>query len=340
MDKRKDFWTGLVLLTAITLSALVLIPRGRDLGNHNLTGVPDTTMQIERAVDWLVREHQNDDGGYSSFSRGANLAPSDVGGTVDAILAIAGGGFDPAGVYPGEITTPVDFLKTNIQAVRTYTEEDGGQAGKLILALVAAGMNPRDFGGVDIVASLESRLGVEGNYGVDDPFKQSLAILGLAGAGEPIQEPAINWLEGHQAENGSWDDGFGTDNNADATALAIMALVAAGKTIEAEAVAGGLEYLKYSQEENGGWAYSPGFGTSANSTAMVIQALAATSIDWYSASNEWSKNGNSPLDALLSFQAQNGSFQSDVGDGLFDDFFATVQSIPALAGKPFPISSD
>jgi hypothetical protein len=340
MDKRKDFWIGLVLLTAIALSALIIIPRGRDVGNNNLTGIPDTTFQIERAVDWLVREHQNDDGGYSSFSGGANLAPSDVGGTVDAILAIAGGGFDPAGVYPGEMTTPVDFLRTDIQAVRTYTEENGGQAGKLILALVAAGINPRDFGGVDMVASLESHLGTDGTYGVDDPFKQSLAILGLVAAGESIPETAINWLEGRQAENGSWDDGFGTDNNADATALAIMALVAAGKTTEAEAVSAGLEYLRNSQEENGGWAYSPLFGMSANSTAMVVQALAASGEDWYSASSDWSKNSQSPLDALLSFQAENGPFQSDFGDGPIDDFFATVQSIPALAGKPFPISSD
>ena len=48
---------------------------------------PDPQQSGMQAIEWLKTTHQNDDGGFSSFSGGANLAPSDVGGTVDALLA-------------------------------------------------------------------------------------------------------------------------------------------------------------------------------------------------------------------------------------------------------------
>ena len=37
-------------------------------------------------------------------------------------------------------------------------------------------------------------------------------------------------------------------------------------------------------------------------------------------------------------QAESGAFQADFGDGPLDDFFSTVQSIPAAAGKAFPLN--
>jgi hypothetical protein len=339
-NNRKDLWIGVILLAAVVLSGLVIFPRSVDVSRNDLSGLPDTSMQVERAVDWLVGEHQNDDGGFSSFSGGANLAPSDVGGTIDVMLALAGSGVDFDDIDPAEYGELVDFLKANMLAVQAYARENGGQAGKLVLALAGAGFDPRDFDGVDMVDILESHFKPDGTYGVDDPFKQSLAILGLTAAEEPLPETAINWLESRQTGNGSWDDGFGTENNADATALAIMAMVASGKTTHDPSVAGALDYLRASQEDSGGWAYSPGFGASANSTAMVIQSLASAGEDWYSSDSDWSKNSQSPLDALLSFQSENGAFQSDFGEGPFEDFFATVQSIPALAGESFPIASD
>jgi hypothetical protein len=43
------------------------------------------------------------------------------------------------------------------------------------------------------------------------------------------------------------------------------------------------------------------------------------------------------LNALLLAQGESGAFQADFGDGPFDDFFTTVQAIPAVAGKAFPL---
>jgi hypothetical protein len=113
-----------------------------------------------------------------------------------------------------------------------FAQTDGGSAGKLLLGLSAAGENPRDFAGTDWVALLTAQLGDDGAMNIATPFGQSLAILGLAAASEPVPPAAADWLLARQSSDegldGSWEDGFGTLGNSDSTAMAIMALLAAG----------------------------------------------------------------------------------------------------------------
>jgi hypothetical protein len=61
--------------------------------------------------------------------------------------------------------------------------------------------------------------------------------------------------------------------------------------------------------------------------------------DFVSADSPFARDGVTPLDALLTYQGETGAFQADFGDGPFDDFFTTVQSVPAvaLAGAPVPV---
>jgi hypothetical protein len=86
-----------------------------------------------------------------------------------------------------------------------------------------------------------------------------------------------------------------------------------------------------------GWEYGPGFGDNANSTALVVQALAVTGNNYYEDDGPWAQNGHSPLTALLNWQNSTGAFQADLGQGPFDDFFSTVQAIPAAKGIPLPL---
>lgn len=292
------------------------------------TTLSDQAVAVETAVSWLIETHQNEDGGYTGFSSGADMAPSDVGGTVDALLAIGSGGYNP--------TAALDFLRQGADAVAAYAATDGSTAGKLLLAVTAAHQNPRDFAGLDLVELLAQHEQPAGQFGVDNAFGQALAILGLAAAGETIPETAVTWLLEQQADDGSWDDGFGTMGNSDATALAIMALVAADGPA-ADGLAAAIDFLGQAQLADGGWEYGPGYGFSLNSTALVTQALAAVGVDIADANGEWAVDGRSPLDVLLAAQSETGAFQADFGDGPFDDFFTTVQAIPALTGQPFPL---
>lgn len=297
----------------------------------------DQRVAARRAVFWLVNSHQNADGGYTNFSAGSDQAPSDVPGTLNAILALAAAGYPADFPYSGRISSPLRYLRAHADDVAAYAEEDAGQAGLLILALTAAGENPRAYGEQDFVSGLANRLARDGDFGAPGAYKQSLAMLGLAAAGEPVPNAALEYLLSLQAENGSWDDGFGTPDNPDGTALAVMALLAAGTPADAEPVQAARDFLMASQVDGGGWEYGAGFGANANSTALVIQALSALGEDWYSPDSSWAAGGVTPLQALLSFQGTSGAFQSDFGQGKFDDFTATWQGILGVTGRPLPL---
>jgi hypothetical protein len=296
---------------------------------------PDQRQAATTAVKWLIETHQNDDGGYTSFSGGANLAPSGVSGTADAILALSSAGDNPAATYPGKTSNPIHWLATHPLSISVYAATNGGAAGKVVLALSAANQNPRDFVGYNWVISLTTLYSNTGKY-ANDPINQSLAIMALKAVSSPIPVMATQWLTRQQTiTTGGWPS-FGFDD-IDATALSLMALVAAGVPTDDLTIIKGVEFLRQNQDAtSGGWAP---FGTvSANSTALTIQAIAAVGQDFYSPSGAWAKNGKTPLSALLELQHGNGAFQVDYSDGqgLRADFYSTVQAIPGVIGKPYP----
>lgn len=324
----------LVGLMGLTLQLGIL--RAMPFDETANQGSTDQRRSVKAATRWLIVEFQNDDGGFNLLSPGANQAPSTIPGTLDAILALAAGGYNSAAIFPGQENTPLDFLKGDSAGLAAFASANGGQAGKVVLALTAAAVDPRDFEGVNYLNVLNGHLQPTGAYDVSDSFKQAIAILGIAATGEVVPESAITWLAEKQADNGSWDDGFGTAANPDTTAMAIMALLSAGLDPNDPIIEAAVDFLASSQQRDG-WEYGSGFGAGVNSTALVVQALTALGEDWYSGSGSWVKDGQSPLQALMAFQDEDGPFQVDYGQGLVDDLFATVQAIPAASGKPFPL---
>lgn len=275
------------------------------------------------AADWLVATHQNDDGGYTAFGSGAGQAASDVAGTADALLALAAAG--------RPVSAPLGYLESQPEAVEELVAQSAGSAGKLVLALVAAGADPERFAGIDAVAGLVQHFGPSDAAAAATPYDQALAILGLAAAGETIPDAALEGLRGRQETAGelagSWDDGFGTAGNVDATALAVMALRAAGTAPDAAPLAAAADFLARVQLESGGWGFAPGLPESANSTALALQARSALGQDYDDA-----------MASLLAWQEPGGAFAADFGEGRFDNFFATVQALPALTGQPYPLA--
>jgi hypothetical protein len=324
------------------LAAFLLLMERTALAAQRQPEVLDGQIQaVGRAADWLVVTHQNEDGGYAAFSSGAGAAPSDVAGTVDAVLALASTGYNVAAPYPGRSATPVQFLEENAADVAAYAAQGGGQSGKLILALTAAAQNPREFGGYNFVVSHTEHLSPTGAYNVSTPFDQSLAVLAHAAVSDTVPVSATQWLLERQSSDGdlsgSWDDGFGTVGNIDGTAMAVMALVAAREPVTGTALSEAREFLARTQLESGGWGYTAEGPESANSTALAVQALSALGEDFYSSDSTWAREGISPLQALLSWQSDSGAFQADFGEGPADDFFTTVQALPAATGRSYPL---
>lgn len=314
-----------LLLSLLVLSAAVLAAPGAEIQDLE-PGQEELSQAIQAAVAWLVDTHQNADGGYSSFSAGADMAPSDIGGTLDAIWALSLGGADTS--------APVAYLESNADQLADYVAQDGSTAGKALLALSPAVPDVSDFAGLNLVLSVTDHLSPTGQFGVNSAFNQSLAMLGLAIAGHSVPDEAVEWLLEQQAADGdfisSWDDGFGTLGNPDSTALALLALMTSGRSIDDPAIQAGLDFLQRAQLDSGGWEYGLDFGENANSTAMVVLALSGLGEDLASEDSRWVKDGVDPVTALLAWQGESGAFQADLGDGRSDDFFSTVQVLPAL----------
>ena len=119
---------------------------------------------------------------------------------------------------------------------------------------------------------------------------------------------------------------------------AVVVVAAAGGS---DALAPALAYYKGIQNDDGGWPYQNpseyGTATDANSTAVTIQAIIAAGQD--PARADWTTGaGNTPVAALEALQNESGAFawQAAMPD---DNLLATIQALPALAGKAFPFAT-
>jgi LPXTG-motif cell wall-anchored protein len=282
----------------------------------------DPARAAQAALGWLVGR-QLDDGSFPGF---------DAGSSADAVFAIAAAGGDPNGVLKNG-NSPVSYLGTQAPS---YATKSAAAAGKLALAVVAAGKNPLDFGGQNLIALIvqgyDARTGRYGAQTTDNLY----ALLALAAAGQPIPPQAIAALNNAQLADGGWsfDGKAETGSDTNTTALAIQALAAANA--RADSTARALAYLKSQQNADGGFPYAKtsqfGADTDANSTATVLQALAAAGED----PRAW-RQGGDPIDALLALQNPNGAFRYQAAQP-DDNDLATAQAIPALLLRAFPLS--
>jgi hypothetical protein len=285
------------------------------------------------AVAWFQTQ-QNADGGFGSPA-------STVGATADVLIAVAATG-DNAISWSKDGNTPYNYLEANAGSIAGI-----GDAGKVILALIASGKNPRTLGDVDLVAILENRLGADGQYGTSGAINdQALAMIALASARRTVPSTAVDYLLSKQIEDGTWawngdlTAGSGDNNTA---AMAVVALIAAGVPTDNAQIAKAVAHFREQQNEDGGFPYiNPsawGTDSDANSTAVVMWALLAAGED--PAGNDWKfegQDGTSALDKLSALQNDSGAFRWQ--DALADDnFMATVQAVVALELKTLPFAS-
>ncbi len=274
---------------------------------------------LPAAVDWLVSQQQ-DDGSWL----GMTGAP-DAGTTVDAIIALAAA--REAGL---DVDAPIDSALSWLdsgEVAASYAETGTGQAAKLLLALVAAGADEVEIGGVDPLSLLDAGFDAEtGLYG-SGLYDHAYVLMALSAVDAEIPAKSIEFAGTVQAANGgfAWDgstDETMVDSNT--TSMVLQALVAAGEATDNPVVAGAAGYLRTTVTDQGA-AYSVGGEADANSTALVAQALLAIGEDVTHLTT-----------ALTTFQNASGAYHwmhSDVADNAF----STIQVIPAAAGVSLPV---
>lgn len=230
----------------------------------------------------------------------------------------------------------------NVDYLKTFSGTKATDYEPAIMALAAAGKDPRNFPNENFITKLKSfhaqnQIG-DNNLLNDDIF----GILALVSAGEPTSDQVIqdakNFLINHQNSNGSWSFAIGSNGDTNTTAMAIMALSEVGLTKTDEKILKALDYLKNAQNSDGGFPYDPqsSWSTSsdASSDAWVISALNKIG----ESPSTWQKNSQSPIDHLNTLATDSGYYQFQEGSA--EDSFSSVTTayaVVALLNKSYPV---
>ena len=105
-----------------------------------------------------------------------------------------------------------------------------GDLERTILALEGAGLDPRGFGGQDLVAELRQRR--DGDGSVDGQVNlTAFGVLALRAAGRRRARcgRSAAWLRGAQNDDGGWGFQPQAPSDADSTGAALQGLIAAGR---------------------------------------------------------------------------------------------------------------
>jgi hypothetical protein len=250
----------------------------------------------------------------------------------DAIQALTAARIAKLGIKSSETTRFIDSLEQDTDFAVT-----AGATGKLILAAVATGKNPRCFGptkaaAIDLVALVRSFYD-KGRYGDSNShsaFDQGLAMLGLAAAGEKVPNKAVKFVQKRRAKFG-WSFGLTTTagDDIESTALLIEALRASGVSRTNGGVKAAFKWIRFQRNPDGG--YSPSGAaqpTNANATAYAIRAADALG-----------RNEKDAKKALRALQTSKGSFRLTPTERAAAPWLSTSDAVIALSGAHYPIVS-
>ncbi|GAW91787.1 S-layer protein [Calderihabitans maritimus] len=273
----------------------------------------DDWEAIARAVSYLA-EQQVDNGSFNDEWNNDWIA-----------LALAEAGVDLGDLRQGNTG------KTYLEYLAEKELSTTGDLIKAILVLNAAGRDPRNFAGRNLVQELLDRQQEDGGFNAGSEMSEALAVIALVEAGE---SPFSPWAKAAKqrflrpearGKNNLWLE-WGSES-VDTTAAVIRALYLLGVDKEDPAIQEALETINRWQNNDGvieitwdGVNWSPNY----ESTAEVVMALSQLGID--PTQSDWAKNGNNLVTALLNNQdPDSGAFLGDWGNN-----FPTQESIRAL----------
>jgi hypothetical protein len=332
-------------LTVTVIAAAVLAAAGLALAQ-----TPSHQAAIDSTVRFL-QESQRADGGFADPGQQPN---QDISAWVAPALSSTG-------------INPQDQARCGTDAFTFLTlhfhegvdEELAGPAiattafERELLAVDAAGADPRDFAGYDLVEEILRRQLPDGSFpyvpeGTRGESNDTIfAILGLSPIDEPTVETATRqaaeWVVAAQDEDGGWYySGKRPSSEVDMTGAALEALVAAGPpsgaeelAADEESIAKGLEYLRRSQLADGGFPALPGERESnVASTAWAVQGIWATGGN----PEEWKVGsaGREPLDYMESMQQPDGHIRWRASNDV-NGIWMTAYVTPAFAGQALPV---
>ena len=271
---------------------------------------------VSQGADWLEAQ-QRPSGGFAADSGrdpGAEM-------TAWTMLALAAAGRNPLDVTKSG-KSPVDFLRNHIAEVK-----DAGDIARTILALEAAGVDPRSFAGEDLVARLLSQQRDSGAY-QGWPATSAYAVLALRAAGAGGTAKTVDWLRKVQGDDGGWGNEPKDPSTPEVTG-AVLQVLSPGSDASDRA----LSYMRKAKRPNGGFAPGNNLSANAQATAWASQGLLAAGKD-----PAGFGTGKSSFTYMRELQASDGHFLQAPNQEA-SPVWVTADVLVPLSGDYLPISA-
>jgi Squalene-hopene cyclase C-terminal domain/Prenyltransferase and squalene oxidase repeat len=279
---------------------------------------------VRDGVRYLERA-QNDDGGFGGAPRQAS-SQLITGWTV---LGLEAAGRHPLDVRRGG-RTPIDFVRAGSGAL-----SETGELERTIMAVCGAGLDPRRFGGRDLLADLERKRRPNGSFGGLANWT-AFGIMSLRACGTSERSAAVrraaDWLSQQQNKDGGFSFATGGGGSfVDETGAALQGLAAAGRR-RSRVVTRAVGFLRKAQNEDGGFGQTEGYRSNSQSTAWAVQGIVAGG----RAPAGFRRGGRSPLRYLETLQQADGSFRYSRSSAQ-TPVWVTAQVVAALRRRAFPV---
>ena len=300
-------------------------------------------LAAERAIAWLhTQQCRNNPGCNETLTGPGSFGPAST--SSDAIVAIAAVGQDPDGAaWTAGGQSALDALEALTPSYVDRAGNRAAEAAKTARAAMAAGRDPRDFGGLDLIARIQSYYNPEtGRYYDTWLYRHDLAVLALHAAGAPAPARARQTLVDEQHPNGGWGWAFAaTVADVDSTGLTMLTLAETGYPLESAEYGKALTFLAGMQLADGSLPDRNNATVgNANSAALAIRGILAADKD----PRELPFVQITPTGALVTLLDALLAFQEDSGAFIFtraipeSRLLATLDTVPALV-TAFPVYS-
>jgi hypothetical protein len=271
-----------------------------------------------RAESYLLRV-QNKDGGFGAAPRQGS-SPLYTGW---AGLALGSAGRNPRDVKRSGGRSVAGYVLRGSASLR-----DIGEIERTVLLARVAGMDPRRFGGRNLLAEIEQRRRDDGSISGFVSYT-AFGVLALRASGASAGPATVRWLISSQNADGGFGVARSSASDSDMTGAALQALAAVGRG-RGRAAQRAADWLRRNQNDDGGFGQFKGRDSNSQSTSYAVQGLLAAG-----AGGEVSSRARG---YLVRLQRSDGSVAYSSTSSQ-TPVWVTAQALMALEGKPLPLAA-